>query len=68
MTLTIDDLLWKCKTCGGAGKVVQTGGGGGSSFTNEEICPECKGGGTRLTESGKAVEELYFFLKKKWGS
>lgn len=64
MSLTIDDLFVKCDKCGGTGWMEETSGPGRITWTESGPCNKCGGTGGRLTETGKAIKELFEILKK----
>ena len=64
MGLTIDDLFVKCDKCGGSGHMEETSGSATIKYTRSGTCDKCGGTGGRLTETGKAIKELFEILKK----
>ncbi len=75
MSLTLDDLIKECPTCGGTGKRQQTSSsGGGNTFGQskslgtwgDDNCETCGGDGrVELTESGEAIRRFIQILKKR---
>ena len=67
--IKIEDLLKKCKRCNGKGSIderYKPGGGPGQHLIGlTGACPDCHGTGGELTESGKAIAELFTFLKRR---
>lgn len=60
MELKEEDLITKCKKCGGTGHFKEIDG----NWTREGSCPECGGTGGFLTEAGEAVAAVVRFVKR----
>lgn len=62
--IRIEDLWSHCAKCNGTGRIVERSGGFGVSSVMEQNCPDCRGKGGKITDSGNAVLKFLKEMKR----